>query len=100
LRKGQSPLVVLMTDGRANVCRDGAGGRARAMGDAIDAARRLRAARIRALAIDTSAHFRSGEATATKEVADAMQARYVRLPLANAALVNEAVRASWRPLGS
>ena len=26
LRKGQSPLVVLMTDGRANVCRDGAGG--------------------------------------------------------------------------
>jgi magnesium chelatase subunit D len=100
LRKGQSPLVVLMTDGRANVCRDGAGGRARAMGDAIDAARRLRAAKIRALAIDTSAHFRSGEATATKEVADAMQARYVRLPLANAALVNEAVRASWRPLGS
>ena len=43
LRKGQSPLVVLMTDGRANVCRDGAGGRAQAMLDAIDAARRLRA---------------------------------------------------------
>jgi magnesium chelatase subunit D len=100
LRKGQSPLVVLMTDGRANVCRDGAGGRARAMGDAIDAARRLRAAKIRALAIDTSAHFRSGEATATREVAEAMQARYVKLPLANAALVNEAVRASWRPSSS
>ncbi len=100
LRKGQSPLVVLMTDGRANVCRDGAGGRARAMGDAIDAARRLRAAKIRALAIDTSAHFRSGEATATREVAEAMQARYVKLPLANAALVNEAVRASWRPTGA
>ncbi len=100
LRKGQSPLVVLMTDGRANVCRDGAGGRARAMGDAIDAARRLRAAKIRALAIDTSAHFRGGEATATREVAEAMQARYVKLPLANAALVNEAVRASWRPSGS
>ena len=54
LRKGQSPLVVLMTDGRANVCRDGAGGRAQAMLDAIDAGRRLRGAKIRALAIDTS----------------------------------------------
>jgi magnesium chelatase subunit D len=97
LRKGQSPLVVLMTDGRANVCRDGAGGRARAMLDAIDAARRLRATKIRALAIDTSAHFRSGEAAATMEIAEAMQARYIRLPLANAAHVNGAVRASWRP---
>jgi magnesium chelatase subunit D len=97
LRKGQLPLVVLMTDGRANVCRGGAGGRARAMLDAIDAARRLRAARVRALAIDTSAHFRSGAAAATKEIAEAMQARYVKLPLVNAAHVNEAVRASWRP---
>jgi magnesium chelatase subunit D len=97
LRKGQSPLVVLMTDGRANVCRDGAGGRVRAMLDAIDAARRLRAAKIRALAIDTSAHFRSGEAAATREIAEAMQARYVKLPLANAAHVNEAVSAFWRP---
>jgi magnesium chelatase subunit D len=96
-RKGQSPLVVLMTDGRANVCRDGAGGRAQAMLDAIDAARRLRGAKIRALAIDTSAHFRSSEAAATRQIADAMQARYVKLPLANAAHVNEAVRASWRP---
>jgi magnesium chelatase subunit D len=96
LRKGQLPLVVLMTDGRANVCRNGAGGRAQAMLDAIDAAGRLRAARIRALAIDTSARFRSGESAATREIADAMHARYVKLPLADAALVNEAVRASWR----
>ena len=43
-RKGQSPLLVLMTDGRANVCRDGTGGRARAMEEAIDAGRRLFAA--------------------------------------------------------
>ena len=100
LRKGQSPLVVLMTDGRANVCRDGTGGRARAMLDAIDAARRLRAARIRSLAIDTSARLHSGESAATREIAEAMHARYVKLPLANAALVNEAVRASWRPSSS
>ncbi len=100
LRKGQSPLVVLMTDGRANVCRDGAGGRARARLDALDAARRLRAAGVRALAIDTSARLCSGESTAAGEIAEAMQARYVKLPLASAALVNDAVRASWRPSSS
>jgi magnesium chelatase subunit D len=100
LRKGLSPLVVLMTDGRANVCRDGAGGRGQAMLDAIDAGKRLRGAKIRALAIDTSTHFRSGEAAATRQIAEAMQARYVKLPLANAAHVNEAVRASWRQPGS
>ena len=93
-RKGQSPLVVLMTDGRANVSRDGAAGRVRAMEDALDAGRRLRAAEIRALAIDTSAPFQRGEAAATLQIAEAMRARYVQLPVADAALVNEAVRAS------
>ena len=93
-RKGQSPLVVLMTDGRANVSRDGAAGRVRAMEDALDAGRRLRAAGIPALAIDTSAPFQRGEAAATLQIAEAMRARYVQLPVADAALVNEAVRAS------
>ena len=36
-----------MTDGRANVCRDGRAGRARAMEDALDAGRRLNAAGVR-----------------------------------------------------
>ncbi len=92
-RKGRSPLVVLMTDGRANVGRDGKGGHARAMEDALDAGRRLRAAGIPALAIDTSAPFHRGEAAPTLQIADAMRARYVKLPLVDAALVNEAVRA-------
>lgn len=95
-RKGQSPLIVLMTDGRANVCRDGAGGRAQAMLEALDAARRLRSAAIRALAIDTSPLFRGDRPAATQDIAEAMGARYVKLPLANAVVVNEAVRASWR----
>ncbi len=82
-----------MTDGRANVCRDGTGGRARAMEEAIDAGRRLFAAGVQALAIDTSPPSRRDEASATELVADAMRARCVKLPVANASAVNAAVRA-------
>jgi magnesium chelatase subunit D len=91
-RKGQTPLLVLMTDGRANVCRDGTAGRALAMQDALDAGRRLNAAGVEALAIDTSPPTRRDEAAPTQTLAQAMRAHYVRLPVANAALVNEAVR--------
>jgi magnesium chelatase subunit D len=91
-RKGLSPLLVLMTDGRANVCRDGSAGRARAMEEALDAGRRLDAAGVESLAIDTSAPSRRDETAPTQILAEAMRARYVRLPVADAALVNEAVR--------
>jgi magnesium chelatase subunit D len=94
LRKGQTPLLVLMTDGRANVCRDGTGVRARAMEDALDASRQLRAAGVQTLAIDTSPPSRRAEPMPTQLLAEAMGGRYVRLPVANAALVNEAVRAA------
>ncbi len=93
-RKGQSALVVLMTDGRANVSRDGTAGRARAMEDALDAGRRLFAAGVQALAIDTSPPSRRDETPATRLIAEAMHARYVKLPVADPALVNVAVRAS------
>ena len=38
-RKGQTPTVILLTDGRANIARDGAQGRPRAEEDAMSAAR-------------------------------------------------------------
>jgi len=95
-RKGQSALLVLMTDGRANVCRDGGAGRERAFEEALDAGRRLSAIGAQALAIDTSAAFQRGESAATLRLAEAMGARYVKLPLAEAALVNEAVRETSR----
>jgi magnesium chelatase subunit D len=90
-RKGQTPLLVLMTDGRANVCRDGTAGRARALEEALDAGRRLNVAGVEVLAIDTSPPSRRDEAP-TLMLAQAMRARYVRLPVADAALVNEAIR--------
>jgi magnesium chelatase subunit D len=88
-RKGQTPLVVLLTDGRANVARDGKGGRARAEAEALEAARVLRAARITALLVDTSPRPQE----AGRSLAAAMGARYLPLPYADAAALSRAVRA-------
>ncbi len=53
-RAGGTPTVVLLTDGQANVARDGSHGRRKAFEDALAAAGILRASRIRALVIDIS----------------------------------------------
>jgi magnesium chelatase subunit D len=90
-RKGQTPLIVLMTDGRANIGRDGAPGRPQAMSDALHAARRIRSENFAALAIDTSAASVRDEAPA-RALAEAMNGAYVKLPLADAGRVNAAVR--------
>jgi magnesium chelatase subunit D len=93
-RKGQSPLVVLMTDGRANVGRDGAGGRARAFEEALQAGRQIGAAGFAALAIDTAPALRGSGEAPTLRLGQAMNARYIQLPYANASLVSDAVRAA------
>jgi len=87
-RRGETPLVVLLTDGRANVGRDGIGGRARAREDALRAARSLRVAGFAALVIDTSPRARPDG----RELAEAMAARYLPLPQADAAMLSQAVR--------
>ncbi|WP_375412388.1 magnesium chelatase subunit D [uncultured Bradyrhizobium sp.] len=91
-RKGQTPTVVLLTDGRANIARDGGQGRPRAEEDAIGAARQLRAAGITAVLVDTSP--RPGPAAET--FAREMGARYLPLPQADAATLSKAVLAGRR----
>lgn len=86
-RGGGTPVVVFLTDGRANVTRDGEGGRERATQDAAAAARQMRAHGATSLFIDISA--RPSEA-APKLAAD-MGARYVRLPSADAATLSRVV---------
>jgi magnesium chelatase subunit D len=87
-RRGETPLVVFLTDGRANVGRDGIGGRARAREDALQAARSLRVAGFATLVIDTSPRARPD----ARELAEAMAARYLPLPQADAATLSRAVR--------
>ena len=89
-RRGQSPVVVLLTDGRANVARDGSGGRERAQSEATQAARQLATLQVPLLFIDTSP--KPQEAAA--QLAGAMRARYIPLPHAGAAAVSLAVRAA------
>ncbi len=93
-RKGQSPLLVLMTDGRANIGRSGAPGRAQAFEDALESGRKVRAAGIAALAIDTAPPLKSIGDAPTLRLGQAMNARYIRLPYANATTVSDAVRAA------
>ncbi len=87
-RRGQSPLVVLLTDGKANVARDGSGGRERAQEDAIHSARQLAQAQVPVLLIDTSPKPQQEAAN----LAQAMRARYLPLPHAGSAQLAQTVR--------
>lgn len=89
-RKGQTPTVIMLTDGRANIARDGAPGRPKAEEDALASARQLRAANINAVLIDMSP--RPGPQG--EKIAKEMGARYLPLPYANATVLSQAVLAS------
>ena len=88
-RKGRTPTLVVITDGRANVTREGIGGRAQAQDEATVAARSIRAQGHRTLLVDNSAR---SEPRAGK-LADDMGALYLPLPRANADMISKAVRA-------
>ncbi|MBC7580035.1 MAG: VWA domain-containing protein, partial [Tardiphaga sp.] len=88
-RRGQTPTVIVLTDGRANIARDGAQGRPRAEQDAGAAARQLRAAGILSVLVDTSP--RPGPMAA--QFALEMGARYLPLPHADVTTLAQAVRA-------
>lgn len=87
-RRGPDVRIVLLTDGRANIDRTGKPGRASAEADAIEAARRLAAAGIATLLIDTSAR---PEPMAAR-LAVALRATYLPLPYADAAMISAAVK--------
>ncbi len=88
MRRGQTPLLVILTDGRGNIARDGGPGRERAEADALAAARNLRSTGISALLIDTSQQPHP----ASRRLAEEMHARYLPLPRADAATLSDAVR--------
>jgi magnesium chelatase subunit D len=78
-RKGMTPLIVVMTDGVANVTLEGVGGRERAHQDALQTARQLRAAGHAILFIDTA----SAPQALTEALANEMNAQYLPLPYIN-----------------
>jgi magnesium chelatase subunit D len=88
-RRGGTPGLVFLTDGRANIARDGTQGRERANAEALAAAPRLRLLQAPALLIDTSP--RPNPAAA--QLAAAMGAAYLPMPHAEARRLRDAVQA-------
>lgn len=86
-RRGDLPLVVVMTDGRANIARDGTPGRDRADADARASARVWRAAGLKAMVVDLSAKPHP----AARALAAEMGAAYLPLPYADARVLSQAV---------
>jgi len=90
MRKGQTPVVVMLTDGRGNIARDGSQGREAAERDSLAAARAIRATGVTSLMVDTS----PSPHPAARKLAGDMSARYLPLPRADAAMLSGAVRAA------
>ena len=88
-KKGETPIVVLLTDGKGNIARDGRPGRVQAATDALAAATEMRLRGFSTLLVDTSPQAQD----AAKHLANAMGAHYLALPYAGASTLNQAVRA-------
>jgi magnesium chelatase subunit D len=82
--KGRTPRLLFLTDGRANIGRDGKAGRSVAMADAFSAARAIALSGLVAIHVDTSP-FPRPEA---KDLARAMGATYAPLPYLNAQAIS------------
>jgi len=88
-KRGQTPVLVLMTDGRANVARDGREGGGVANEDALTSARAVRAAGVRSLFLDTAPRPRPQ----ARLLAQEMGARYLPLPYLDAVGISRPVQA-------
>jgi magnesium chelatase subunit D len=87
-RKGETPLVVILTDGKANITRDGQPGREQAQQEAREAARVFAISGVAAMVIDTSPQ----PSELARDLAAEMRARYMLLPHAAANQLSQAVR--------
>ena len=89
-KKGMTPTIVLLTDGRANVALDGSGNRTQAATDASHIAMKIQAFGFEAIIIDTT--IRPEKALRT--LAHTMDATYVPMPRADAKGVSDAITSS------
>jgi magnesium chelatase subunit D len=89
-RRGGTPTLVLLTDGRGNVSLSGKGGRVAAERDADLAARRLRHAGHPAILVDTSVR----PTAASRQLATTMGARYLALPFAGPSALARTARSA------
>ena len=86
-RDGRTPLIALLTDGRANIGADGVAGRAKATNDAMAAAANVHASGYQSLIVDVGQ--RPGPAA--RAIADKMGGTYLALPRADSRALSAAV---------
>jgi magnesium chelatase subunit D len=87
MRKGLTPALVFLTDGRANIAKDGSPGRPKAMEDAQQSARAASHYSFKSLWIDTSPQARDEG----KVIAAMLGSMYLALPNAGANEVSKAI---------
>ena len=87
MRKGLTPALVFLTDGRANIAKDGSPGRSKAMEDAQHSARTASYYSFKSLWIDTSPQAREEG----KVMAALLGSMYLPLPNAGANEVSQAI---------
>jgi magnesium chelatase subunit D len=92
-RAGRTPFVIVLTDGRANMARDGRTGREAAEGDALAVAKLLRAGAHSVLIVDTAPRPQPFARTLAAEAGG----RSLVLPQARADSLAAAVRGEMGP---
>ncbi len=88
VRQGKIPAIVLLTDGRANITREKQPGTEQAEEEALAAGRLLATSGIDSMLVDTSRRPRPR----ASKLADAMRARYIPLPRADAQSLSATVQ--------
>jgi magnesium chelatase subunit D len=86
-RRGLTPTIAILTDGRANIALDGTANRQQAAADALQIARVLRAHGTDAIVIDTG----NRPEPALRILAQTLDAAYLPLPRANAERLSASV---------
>ena len=94
-RTGGVPLAVFLTDGRANITRDGTPDKVLALSESENAAKALRAQGIKSLVIDLSDRPEG----AARILATALDALYLPLPHAEATTISSHVGAAMKTAG-
>jgi magnesium chelatase subunit D len=95
-RTGGNPIVVILTDGRANISRSGKGTKTVALEESLSAARLLAAEHFEAMLIDVSPEPQK----TAKTLAQAMHATYLPMPRAGASDIARPVSANLKSASS
>lgn len=95
-RSGGAPIVIFLTDGRANVTRNGEGNKAKAMEETLAAARAFAEEALNGMVIDVSPEPQKQ----ARALAEAMQAKYLPMPRAGSSEIARPVRQALQELGA